>query len=127
MVLVSATTATRRRCWPTTRAAARVSRRLPVSRGRGHWLKARGIAIESVASFGTFGAILGCVAAGMGVAILPKRITTEHVARKELRAHSFDDLDSVTTYLVTSEAPELPETDTLRAVLGRQAGALLGR
>ncbi|MBN3751144.1 hypothetical protein G3N96_38030 [Burkholderia sp. Se-20373] len=85
-------------------------------------------AIESVASFGTFGAILGCVAAGMGVAILPKRITTEHVARKELRAHAFDDLDSVTTYLVTSEAaPELPELDTLRAVLGRQAGAALGR
>ena len=84
--------------------------------------------IGSVASFGTFGAILGCVAAGMGVAILPKRITTEHVARKELRTHAFDDLDDVTTYLVTpEEAPVLPELDALRAVLGRQAGALLAR
>ncbi|NIF45548.1 LysR family transcriptional regulator, partial [Burkholderia sp. Tr-862] len=91
-----------------------------------HWLKARGFAIESVSSFGTFGAILGCVAAGMGVAILPKRITTEHVARKELRAYAFDDLGSVTTYLVTpDDAPVLPELDALRAVLRRQAGALL--
>ena len=90
-----------------------------------HWLKARGIAIESVASFGTFGAILGCVAAGMGVAILPKRITTEHVARKELRAHSFDDLDSVTTYLVTSEeAPELPSSiHCVRCSGGRRGAA----
>jgi len=93
-----------------------------------HWLKARGFAIESVSSFGTFGAILGCVAAGMGVAILPKRITTEHVARKELRAYAFDDLGSVTTYLVTpDDAPVLPELDALRAVLRRQAGALLAR
>jgi len=93
-----------------------------------HWLKARGFAIESVSSFGTFGAILGCVAAGMGVAILPKRITTEHVARKDLRAYAFDDLGSVTTYLVTpDDAPVLPELDALRAVLGRQAGALLTR
>ncbi|WP_175760821.1 LysR family transcriptional regulator [Burkholderia ambifaria] len=93
-----------------------------------HWLKARGFAIESVSSFGTFGAILGCVAAGMGVAILPKRITTEHVARKDLRAYAFDDLGSVTTYLVTpDDAPVLPELDALRAVLGRQAGTLLTR
>ncbi|MCA3865446.1 MAG: LysR family transcriptional regulator [Burkholderia sp.] len=93
-----------------------------------HWLKARGVAIESVSSFGTFGAILGCVAAGMGVAIVPKRITVEHVARKELRTHAFDDLDSVTTYLVTpDETPALPELDAVRTVIARQAGALLDR
>ena len=128
MVLVSATTATRRQV-----LADHPVRLLAFHDGcpyravAEHWLKARGIAIESVASFGTFGAILGCVAAGMGVAILPKRITTEHVARKELRAHSFDDLDSVTTYLVTSEeAPELPEPiHCVRCSGGRRA--LLGR
>lgn len=50
------------------------------------------------------------------------------MARKELRTHAFDDLDSVTTYLVTPEdALALPELDALRAVLGRQAGALLAR
>ena len=128
MVLVSATTATRRQV-----LADHPVRLLAFHDGcpyravAEHWLKARGIAIESVASFGTFGAILGCVAAGMGVAILPKRITTEHVARKELRAHSFDDLDSVTTYLVTSEeAPELPGSiHCVRCSGGRRA--LLGR
>jgi hypothetical protein len=64
----------------------------------------------------------------MGVAIVPKRITVEHVARKELRTHAFDDLDSVTTYLVTpDETPALPELDAVRTVIARQAGALLDR
>ncbi|OXI64823.1 LysR family transcriptional regulator [Burkholderia sp. AU28863] len=129
MVLVSAATVTRRQLLAdnTVRLLA-FHDGCPYRAVAEHWLKARGVAIESVSSFGTFGAILGCVAAGMGVAILPKRITTEHVARKELRTHAFDDLDSVTTYLVTpDEAPALPELDALRAVLGRQAGALLAR
>ncbi|WP_240690974.1 LysR substrate-binding domain-containing protein [Burkholderia cepacia] len=129
MVLVSAASVTRRQVLAdnTVRLLA-FHDGCPYRAVAEHWLKARGIAIGSVASFGTFGAILGCVAAGMGVAILPKRITTEHVARKELRTHAFDDLDNVTTYLVTpEEAPALSELDALRAVLGRQAGALLAR
>lgn len=88
-----------------------------------NWLRRQGLEIEETTSFGTFGAILSCAAAGMGLAILPKTLSAEHVRRKELRAHAFDDLKRVTTYLVTLEESEVPEVDVLRATLRRRASA----
>lgn len=88
-----------------------------------NWLRSQGLEIEETTSFGTFGAILSCAAAGMGLAVLPKTLSAEHVRRKELRAHAFDDLKRVTTYLVTSEDSGVPELDVLRTVLKRRASA----
>jgi DNA-binding transcriptional LysR family regulator len=39
-----------------------------------HWIKESGILPERMGVFGSYAAILGCVTAGMGVALVPKRV-----------------------------------------------------
>lgn len=51
------------------------------------WLRASGVPIARINEFGTFEAIVGCVAAGMGVGLLPKSVLTSHLAAGTLRTH----------------------------------------
>lgn len=51
------------------------------------WLRASGVPIARVNEFGTFEAIVGCIAAGMGVGLLPKSVLGTHLAAGTLRTH----------------------------------------
>lgn len=51
------------------------------------WLRNSGVAISRINEFGTFEAILGCVAAGMGIGLLPQSVLGPHLAARTLRTH----------------------------------------
>lgn len=51
------------------------------------WLRAGGVPIARINEFGTFEAIVGCVAAGMGIGLLPRSVLATHLAAGTLRAH----------------------------------------
>jgi len=51
------------------------------------WFAEHGVAPTRVSEFGTFEAIIGCVAAGMGVAVMPKEILSQRRLSRSLRLH----------------------------------------
>ena len=52
------------------------------------WFAEAGVGITRTAEFGTFEAIIGCVAAGMGVAVMPKEILRQRRLSKSIRQHA---------------------------------------
>ncbi|MEC5159686.1 LysR family transcriptional regulator [Janthinobacterium sp. CG3] len=65
------------------------------------WFGDAGVGVGRVAEFGTFEAIIGCVAAGMGVALMPKEVLRQRSLAKSIRAHPLPAaLAGVTTVLV---------------------------
>lgn len=84
--------------WPTMKNAAALAARGPLAvftfragctyRQRLlDWLRASGLPIARISEFGTFEAIVGCVAAGMGIGLLPKSVLAAHLAAGTLRTH----------------------------------------
>lgn len=76
--------------WPEIRSAADLAARGPVEvltfrEGCSYrqrlldWLRQEGVPITQASEFGTFEAILGCVAAGMGVSLVPRAIIGAHL------------------------------------------------
>jgi len=66
-----------------------------------HWVQRRGVLPEQILEFGSFQAILGCVAAGMGSALLPERVVASALGQYPLRSQPIDpDLGEVDTLLV---------------------------
>lgn len=51
------------------------------------WLRGEGVQIAQLNEFGSFEAIIGCVAAGMGVSLLPRAVLDAHIAAGTLRTH----------------------------------------
>lgn len=51
------------------------------------WFAHAGVAPTRISEFGTFEAIIGCVAAGMGVALMPKEILNQRQLSKSIRQH----------------------------------------
>lgn len=52
------------------------------------WFAEAGVATARTAEFGTFEAIIGCVAAGMGVALMPKEILRQRQLSTSIREHA---------------------------------------
>ncbi|NYE60691.1 DNA-binding transcriptional LysR family regulator [Duganella sp. 1224] len=52
------------------------------------WFAEGGVAPARIAEFGTFEAIIGCVAAGMGVAMMPKEVLMQRELAKSVRVHA---------------------------------------
>jgi DNA-binding transcriptional LysR family regulator len=52
------------------------------------WFSEADLAPSRVSEFGTFEAILGCVAAGMGVALMPKELLAQRKLGKSVRQHA---------------------------------------
>lgn len=52
------------------------------------WCADAGVAATRVAEFGTFEVIIGCVAAGMGVAMMPKEIIQQRELAKTIGVHA---------------------------------------
>lgn len=84
--------------WPTLASAADLAARGPLAlftfrEGCSYrqrlldWLRGEGVQIAQLNEFGTFEAIIGCVAAGMGVSLLPRAVLDAHIAAGTLRAH----------------------------------------
>lgn len=66
-----------------------------------NWLRRRHIRIAQQLRCTSYDAIISCAAAGMGVAVVPRRLVAEGIERGELRGHAFADLRPATTYSVT--------------------------
>ena len=65
------------------------------------WFAEGGVSPARIAEFGTFEAIIGCVAAGMGVAMMPKEVLKQRELAKSVRVHPLaDDVARVQTMLV---------------------------
>jgi DNA-binding transcriptional LysR family regulator len=65
------------------------------------WFAEGGVSPARIAEFGTFEAIVGCVAAGMGVAMMPKEVLKQRELAKSVRVHALpDDVARVQTMLV---------------------------
>jgi DNA-binding transcriptional LysR family regulator len=64
------------------------------------WLEARHIACSRVVSFGTFGGVLGCAAAGMGIAVVPHRLVEAQGQAYQLHLYHPRDLTPATSYFV---------------------------
>lgn len=65
------------------------------------WFSEGGVSPARIAEFGTFEAIIGCVAAGMGVAMMPKEVLKQRELAKSVRVHALpDDVARVQTMLV---------------------------
>ncbi|MYM90285.1 LysR family transcriptional regulator [Rugamonas sp. FT82W] len=65
------------------------------------WFAEGGVAPARVSEFGTFEAILGCVAAGMGVALMPREVLNQRKLARTIRQHELPpDIARVETLLV---------------------------
>ncbi|MGJ7530195.1 LysR family transcriptional regulator [Variovorax sp. GB1P17] len=64
------------------------------------WLESRRIACSRVLSFSTYGAVLGCAAAGMGIAVVPRRLVESQAQNYQLQAYRPRDLAPATSYFV---------------------------
>ncbi|WP_413738316.1 LysR substrate-binding domain-containing protein [Sodalis sp. RH21] len=64
-----------------------------------HWLWEQGISEAAPQEFGSFQAILGCVAAGMGIALLPENVVCQYEQGFSIRSHGI--------------TPAIGEVDTL--------------
>ncbi|WP_445289250.1 LysR family transcriptional regulator [Variovorax atrisoli] len=67
------------------------------------WLESRRIACARVLSFSTYGAVLGCAAAGMGIAVVPRRLVENQAQSYQLQAYRPRDLAPATSYFVYRE------------------------
>ncbi|MCL2898713.1 LysR family transcriptional regulator [Brenneria tiliae] len=71
------------------------------------WLNTQGVIAPGIQEFGSFQAILGCVASGMGIALLPENVVREYEHRLAIRCHPIDpeiaDVDTRMVWLKSSE------------------------
>ena len=67
------------------------------------WLESRRIACARVMSFSTYGAVLGCAAAGMGIAVVPRRLVETQAQAYPLQVYRPRDLAPATTFFVHRE------------------------
>lgn len=84
--------------WPTLKSAAQLAGRGPVAvftfrEGCSYrqrlldWLRGEGVQIAQINEYGSFEAIIGCVAAGMGISLLPRAVLEMHLAAGTVRTH----------------------------------------
>ena len=80
------------------------------------WMSEQNVQAVRMSEFGSLDALLGCVAAGMGYALLPKALIEQH-SRFHLFTHPIrDEIGCVTTYLVSG--PETGHSAALKAFCG---------
>ncbi|MES2880352.1 MAG: LysR substrate-binding domain-containing protein [Pseudomonadota bacterium] len=84
--------------WPTLKSTAELAGRGPLAvftfrEGCSYrqrlldWLRGDGVQVAQLNEYGSFEAIIGCVAAGMGVSLLPRAVLEVHLAAGTLRTH----------------------------------------
>ncbi len=82
------------------------------------WYAARGEAPERTIELGSYHAMLGCVLAGMGAALLPKCVLETFPEAKRLRVHALPENDyRLRTYLIWRKGVRAPNVAALAAIL----------
>jgi len=85
------------------------------------WYALRDQMPERTIELGSYHAMLGCVAAGMGVALLPKSVLTTFPESKRLRIHRLPPGENrADTYLIWRKGAGSPKIQALRDLLGEQ-------
>ena len=85
------------------------------------WYALRDQMPERTIELGSYHAMLGCVAAGMGVALLPKSVLTTFPESKRLRVHRLPPGENrAETYLIWRKGAGSPKIQALRDLLGAQ-------
>lgn len=65
------------------------------------WLESQGVAHSTPLEFGSFQAILGCVSAGMGIALLPESVVRQYENSFSIRRHAISpEMGNVNTLMV---------------------------
>ena len=84
------------------------------------WYAARGGMPERTIELGSYHAMLGCVAAGMGVALLPKNVLSTFPESRRLSVHQLPARERLAaTILIWRKGAGSPKIDALRQVLCR--------
>jgi len=87
------------------------------------WYGRRGEMPERTIEIGSYHAMLGCVVAGMGVALLPKSVLTTFPERRSLSVHRLRTGENrAETVLFWRKGASSPNTEALRKVLARHRG-----
>ncbi|MBN8283013.1 LysR substrate-binding domain-containing protein [Zoogloea sp.] len=96
------------------------------------WLQREGIPIARSSEFGTFEAILGCVAAGMGISLVPRAVIGPHLgdtdpSRATLRVHPAppDLARSVTVMIWHRARTHQPARQAFAECLAERLGAVV--
>jgi DNA-binding transcriptional LysR family regulator len=80
------------------------------------WLSGFGVAATKIIGLDTYGAILGCVASGIGVSLVPRSLIEQHEERGSLRCVSVRGLSKVPTVCI--RRADVKSNSALRAFLG---------
>lgn len=73
------------------------------------WLEHQGLGAMTVQEFGSFQAILGCVSAGMGLAMLPRSVVEPYYDQFALKLHDID-CGNVATQMIWLESRTVSRT-----------------
>lgn len=87
------------------------------------WYAARGEMPERTIELGSYHAMLGCVLAGMGAALVPRSVISTFPEKKRLRVHALPAGErSLRTLLIWRKGQPTPNTRALVELLGAAAG-----
>ena len=82
------------------------------------WYAARGAMPERAIELNSYHSMLGCVVAGMGIALLPKSLLARFSANAEISVHNLPSKESrVDTVLIWRRGARSPKTEAFRQVL----------
>jgi DNA-binding transcriptional LysR family regulator len=85
------------------------------------WYARRHRMPERTVELGSYHAMLGCVAAGMGVALLPRSVLSTFPESRRLRVHRLPPGENrAVTYLIWRKGADSPKVQALRMILTRQ-------
>lgn len=89
------------------------------------WYARRGFMAEQIIELGSYHAMLGCVAAGMGIALLPKSVLKGFPESCKLHVHELrSDEDSALTVLFWRKGAGSPNIQALRDLLVEQGSPM---
>lgn len=89
------------------------------------WMKVEGIVPKQIMEFGTFGTIIGSVAAGIGMSILPESSVAQYVADKHVFAHAIPaPFQDITTVFIRRK--DVYITNTLQSFIDEITRATIG-
>lgn len=87
------------------------------------WFARDGVAIERVVELASYHTMLGCIVAGMGVALMPRSVLDSYAAQDRLRVHALDKpFDAARTLLVWRKGAPQPKIERLAEILLAPAG-----
>jgi DNA-binding transcriptional LysR family regulator len=103
-------------CFPRTMIAFETG--CPHRRRLENWYATRGMMPERTIELGSYHAMLGCVAAGMGVALLPKSVLSTFPERKRLSVHAMSSGEKwAATVLIWRKGTGSPKLQALKHML----------